>query len=83
MENTLEFIKRLSTDMGFTLFVYKNEIWISGYRNNLKLDIFIKFLKDGKIKLIHEIPQERKIALFLEEHNLIDRLKNILNYEVA
>ncbi|MEZ0323139.1 MAG: hypothetical protein ABWJ98_02355 [Hydrogenothermaceae bacterium] len=83
MEKVLEFVSRLSSDKGFALFTHKNEIWLSGYKDGKKVDIFIRFLKDGKIKFIYEIPEERKVALFLDEDNLVTRLKILTDYEVV
>lgn len=83
MEELTDFIKKMSVDMDLTVFIHKNEIWLSGYKNGLKLDIFIKVFRDGKVKLVYELPQERKVALFLSKDNLISRLKKLLNYEVV
>ncbi|MCX7738835.1 MAG: hypothetical protein N2Z80_05430 [Hydrogenothermaceae bacterium] len=83
MEELTDFIKKMSVDRDLTVFIHKNEIWLSGYKDGLKLDIFIKLFRDGKIKLVYELPQERKVALFLSKDNLISRLKELLNYEVV
>jgi hypothetical protein len=45
--------------------------------------LFIKKLYDGTLKLIYEIPEERKVALFLDEDKLINRLKTIFEKEVV
>ncbi|MCX7759826.1 MAG: hypothetical protein N2Z81_01455 [Hydrogenothermaceae bacterium] len=83
MEKVLEFVNKLSSDKDFILFTHRNEIWLSGYKDGKKVDIFIRFLKDGKIKFIYELPEERKVALFLNEDNLVSRLKTLTNYEVV
>lgn len=83
MEEVLEFLKKLSEDRQLAFFHHRNEIWLSGYRDGLKLDIFIKFFKDGKVKFVYELPQERNVALFLNKDNLIHRLKSMMSYEVV
>lgn len=77
MGDILEIVKEISQDRQFSMFTYKNEIWLSGYKDNVKIDIFIKFFKDGKVKLIYETPFERKVALFL---NSDTAAKSLLNY---
>lgn len=83
MDEILDFVKKLSEERQLVFFHHRNEIWLSGYKDNIKIDIFIKLFKDGKVKLIYELPFERKVALFLNRDNLIQRLKLILNYEVV
>lgn len=83
MEEALEFIRKLSQDKQLAFFQHRNEVWLSGYKDGLKVDIFIKFFKDGKVKFVYEIPQERKVALFLNKDSLIRRLKSIMSYEVV
>lgn len=83
MEDVLEFIRKLSEDRQLAFFQHRNEVWLSGYKDGLKVDIFIKFFRDGKVKFVYEIPQERKVALFLNKDNLIQRLKSIMSYEVV
>lgn len=83
MEDVLEFLRKLSEYKQLAFFHHRNEVWLSGYKDGLKVDIFIKFLRDGKIKFVYEIPHERKVALFLNKDNLIHRLKSIMSYEVV
>lgn len=83
MDELTDFIRKVCKDRDLTLFIHRNEIWLSGYKDGLKLDIFIKVFRDGKIKFIYELPQERKVALFLNKDNLIQRIKLLLNYEVV
>jgi len=85
MEKVLDVLNQVSSENGYSTFYHEKtrEIWISGYRENRKLDIFIKLLKDGSYKFIYETPDERKVALFLNEDNLIDRLNKIFKREVA
>lgn len=83
MEEVLEFLRKLSEDRQLAFFQHRNEVWLSGYKDGLKVDIFIKFFRDGKVKFVYEIPQERKVALFLNKDNLIQRLKSIMSYEVV
>lgn len=79
MENLILVCKEISEKNNYALFTHEDarEIWISGYKNNRKFDLFIKKLLDGTFKLIYEIPEERKVAIFLDEDKLIDRLKKI------
>lgn len=83
MEKILELINRICKEYPIFYHEKTREIWISGYKENKKFDVFIKILKDGSYKLVYEIPEERKIALFLNEDNLLNRLNKIFNKEVV
>ncbi len=79
MENLILACKEISEKSNHTSFIHEDtrEIWISGYKNDRKFDLFIKKLLDGTFKLIYEIPEERKVTIFLDEDKLINRLKKI------
>ncbi len=81
MENLILVCKEISEKNSYVLFIHEDakEIWISGYKNNRKFDLFTKKLFDGTFKLIYEIPEERKVAIFINEDKLIDRLKTIFS----
>ncbi len=85
MKDLVELAKEISKENGFDLFYYEptNEIWISGYIGEKKFDIFIKLVEDEKVKFIYEEPDNRKVALFLNEVDAMKRLKNIIEEEKA
>lgn len=85
MEKVVEFLKDVCMEKNYPIFFHEKtrEIWISGYRENKKFDIFIKLLKDGSYKFIYEIPEERKVALFSNEDKLLNRLNKIFHREVV
>lgn len=84
MEKILELMQTISMENNYPLFYHEKtrEIWISGYKENRKFDLFIKLLKDGSYKFVYETPYERKVALFLNEDNLLNRLSEIFSREV-
>lgn len=85
MENILNVCQALLATQEYPIFYHdkSREIWITGYKEGKKFDLFIKKLYDGTLKLIYEIPEERKVALFLDEDKLINRLKTIFEREVV
>jgi hypothetical protein len=85
MEKILEVCEALVQSEEYPIFYHdkSREIWITGYKDGKKFDLFIKKLYDGTFKLIYEIPEERKVALFLDEDKLINRLKTIFEKEVV
>jgi hypothetical protein len=85
MEKILEACEALVQSEEYPIFYHdrSREIWITGYKEGKKFDLFIKKLYDGTFKLIYEIPEERKVALFLDEDKLINRLKTIFEKEVV
>ncbi len=85
MKDLVELAKEISKENGFDLFYYEptNEIWISGYIGEKKFDIFMKLVEDEKVKFIYEEPDNRKVALFLNEVDAMKRLKNIIEEEKA
>jgi hypothetical protein len=85
MEKILETCEVLAHSEEYLIFYHdkSREIWIAGYKKGKKFDLFIKKLYDGTLKLIYEIPEERKVALFLDEDKLINRLKTIFEKEVV
>jgi hypothetical protein len=79
MEKILENIDKICNEFSFDK-LYKEEtkeLWISGYKENIKFDLYIRPQKDGNIKLVFEIPQERKVCLFLNEEDTINRINKI------
>jgi hypothetical protein len=85
MEKILEACEALVCSEEYPIFYHdkSREIWITGYKDGKKFDLFIKKLYDGTFKLIYEIPEERKVALFSDEVKLINRLKTIFEKEVV
>ncbi len=85
MEKILKACGSLAHSEEYPIFYHdkSREIWITGYREGKKFDLFINKLYDGTLKLIYEIPEERKVTLFLDEDKLINRLKTIFEKEVA
>ena len=85
MEKILETCEALVHSEEYPIFYHdkSREIWITGYKDGKKFDLFIKKLYDGTFKLIYEIPEERKVALFSDEDKLINRLKTIFEKEVV
>lgn len=85
MEKILQLLNQIAQDNNYPIFYHDKtrEMWITGYRENKKFDLFVKLLKDGSYKLIYEIPQERKVALFLNEDSLLVRLNKIFGKEVV
>ncbi|EEP60514.1 hypothetical protein [Sulfurihydrogenibium yellowstonense] len=85
MEKILEAYEVLVCSEEYPIFYHdkSREIWITGYKDGKKFDLFIKKLYDGTFKLIYEIPEERKVALFSDEVKLINRLKTIFEKEVV
>jgi hypothetical protein len=85
MEKILETCEVLANSEEYLIFYHdkSREIWITGYKKGKKFDLFIKKFYDGTLKLIYEIPEERKVALFSDEDKLINRLKTILEKEVV
>ncbi|RMA97579.1 hypothetical protein [Hydrogenothermus marinus] len=79
MEKILQKLESIASEKGFELFFYKptEEIWMTGTYQDLKFDIYIKHQRDGKYKFIFEIPFDKKVALFLNEENLLKRLDQI------
>jgi len=76
MKSIFEVAEKLCKERGFNCFFLKkpSEVWISGYIFDKKFDIFIRELPDGNIKLIFEVPEERKPILFKDEESVIKRL---------
>jgi len=85
MEKILEACEALVHSEKYPIFHHdiSREIWITGYKDGKKFDLFIKKLYDGTFKLIYEVPEERKVSLFLDEDKLINRLKTIFEKEVV
>ncbi len=76
MREIFETVKKLCDEKEFSCFFLDRpeEIWISGYLSGKKFDIFVRKLPDGYIKLVFEIPEERKPMLFRDEKDVIKRL---------
>ena len=84
MEKILEACKLFIAQENYPIFYHDEtrEIWITGYKKGKKFDLFIKKLYDNSFKLIYETPEERKVALFLDEDKLNNRLKTLFGKEV-
>ena len=85
MKKIIETVEKLCNEKGYSYLLLENpqEIWISGYKNDKKFDVFIRKFPEGYIKLVYEIPEERKPMLFKdsEEEPIIERLLSLLEEE--
>jgi len=79
MEKILKKVSSICEEFSFEKLYREdtNELWITGYKEDIKFDLYIRPQKDGNIKLVFEIPQERKVCLFLNEEDTIKRINKI------
>ncbi len=85
MKKIIETVEKLCNEKGYSYLLLENpqEIWISGYKNDKKFDVFIRKFPEGYIKLVYEVPEERKPMLFKdsEEEQIIERLLSLFEEE--
>ena len=83
MEKITKFLKNISEEKGFDFFMCekKGEIWVTGYKERVKFDLFVKPVKRHQILIIYEKPDERKVALFSNKIEAHKRLKKIFSKE--
>ncbi len=79
MENILNLLKEISHEFGFELFFHEetNEAWMSGYKDKVKFDLYVRPQRDGTYKMVFEIPFDKKVCLFLQEEGTVNRIKDI------
>jgi len=79
MEKILEKLDHICEEFNFEKLYREDtkELWITGYKEDTKFDLYIRPQKDGNIKLVFEIPQERKVCLFLNEEDTVKRIDKI------
>lgn len=79
MEKILEKLDHICEEFNFEKLYREDtkELWITGYKEDTKFDLYIRFQKNGNIKLVFEIPQERKVCLFLNEEDTVKRINKI------
>ncbi len=85
MKKVLEALEKICVERGLNCFFLENpqEVWITGYKNEKKFDLFVRKFPDGYIKIVFEVPEERKPMLFHEEdeEKVIDRIHLLLEEE--
>jgi len=79
MQKITEKTNSICEEFGFEKLYYEQtqELWITGYKNETKFDLYLKPQRDGNYKLVFEIPSERKVCLFLTEEETLKRLEKI------
>ncbi|NPA51598.1 MAG: hypothetical protein GXO22_01755 [Aquificae bacterium] len=82
MKKVLQTLEQLCKERNLNCFYLESpeELWISGYQNNKKFDLFVRRFPDGYIKLVFEVPEERKPILFheKEEDKIIQKVYLLL-----
>ncbi len=82
MRKVLEALEKICVEKGLNCFFLENplEVWITGYQNDKKFDLFVRKFPDGYIKIVYELPEERKPMLFheKEEDRVIERIYMLL-----
>ncbi len=81
MEKISKFLKKVSEENGYDIFIYdKNrEIWVSGYIGGTKFDLVVKPFRKHQVFVIFEKPEERRVALFSNKIDAYKKLKKIFS----
>ncbi len=77
MENLINFLKELSQERNFEIFIYeeKKEVWMTGSNFGEKFDLVVRPIRNRYIKAVYETPAERIPVLFEDEEKAIKRIK--------
>ena len=75
----LETLNKICEEFNFEKLYHQEtkELWITGYKDEIKFDLYIRPQKDGNYKVVFEIPSDRKVCLFLTEEDTIKRIEKI------